>query len=346
MERATWCGTPAEASATRRLRPEVWKNSSTALSSNEGELARSITTCVPAMASLRPWPVMVLTPVLGEAATTSWPPWRRMATVLEPIRPVPPITTIFIANLLVRSPQAGVCDGCAASRRSERTDKHLYDVDAPTRGTLATPRLRSMSASTPITVRTIRARLQTCRFGPPAILPDDGGCRTPRPAPLRLRWLGRGRANHRHVPLVEVLEGRGRLLSSHPARGDFPGVRPLLHGHLGNTGQGLAVPARPHRQVADHEDLGMTGDREVFADQDPTRLVGRRIHPLRQGLREGRHRHAARPENGPRFHALGRGSVRALEQEAFLVDLLDQNSRLDLHAELDQGARRLARQDF
>ena len=49
---------------------------------------------------------MVLTPVLGEAATTSWPPWRRMATVFEPIRPVPPITTIFIPNLLVRSPLA------------------------------------------------------------------------------------------------------------------------------------------------------------------------------------------------------------------------------------------------
>src|SRR5207244_7188120 len=96
---------------------EVSKNSSTALSSNEGELARSITTCVPAMASLRPSPVMVLTPVLGEAATTSWPPWRRMATVFEPIRPVPPMTTIFIPNLLVRSPQAGVCDGCAANHR-------------------------------------------------------------------------------------------------------------------------------------------------------------------------------------------------------------------------------------
>src|SRR6266850_2607775 len=89
MESATWCRTPALASAARRLRPEVWKNSSTALSSNEGELARSITAGVPAMASLRPWPVMVLTPVLGEAATTSWPPWRRMATVFEPIRPVP-----------------------------------------------------------------------------------------------------------------------------------------------------------------------------------------------------------------------------------------------------------------
>jgi hypothetical protein len=44
---------------------------STALSSNEGELARSITSCAPAMTSLRPSPVMVLTPLLGEAATTS-----------------------------------------------------------------------------------------------------------------------------------------------------------------------------------------------------------------------------------------------------------------------------------
>src|SRR5262249_57439308 len=36
----------------------------------EGELARSITTCAPAMASLSPSRLMVLTPLLGEAATT------------------------------------------------------------------------------------------------------------------------------------------------------------------------------------------------------------------------------------------------------------------------------------
>jgi len=42
---------------------------------------------------------MVLMPLLGEAATTSWPPWRKMATVFEPIRPVPPMTTIFMAYL-------------------------------------------------------------------------------------------------------------------------------------------------------------------------------------------------------------------------------------------------------
>src|SRR5262249_190933 len=98
MDSATWCRTPAAASAARRLRPEVSKNSSTALSSNEGELARSITTCAPAMASSRPSPVMVLTPLWGEAATTSWPPWRTMATAFEPISPLPPITMIFMVS--------------------------------------------------------------------------------------------------------------------------------------------------------------------------------------------------------------------------------------------------------
>jgi hypothetical protein len=41
---------------------------------------------------------MVLTPVLGEAATTSWPRSRRMTVVFEPIRPVPPMTTIFLVD--------------------------------------------------------------------------------------------------------------------------------------------------------------------------------------------------------------------------------------------------------
>src|SRR6185437_13936898 len=48
--------------------------------------------------SLRPSPVIVLTPVLGDAATTSWPPRRRMTAVLEPIRPVPPMMSIFMVQ--------------------------------------------------------------------------------------------------------------------------------------------------------------------------------------------------------------------------------------------------------
>src|SRR6266481_1487314 len=102
MDSATWCRTPAAASAARRLRPEVSKNSSTALSSNEGELARSITPCAPAMASLSPSPVMVLTPVFGAAAIASCPFCFSFSTTFDPTKPVPPITTIFMTSPLMK----------------------------------------------------------------------------------------------------------------------------------------------------------------------------------------------------------------------------------------------------
>ena len=66
------------------------------------------------MASLRPSPVMLLTPVLGEAARTSWPRWRRMGTVFEPIRPVPPMTTIFICAPFWSRPQFGRVFKCTS----------------------------------------------------------------------------------------------------------------------------------------------------------------------------------------------------------------------------------------
>jgi hypothetical protein len=40
----------------------------------------------------------VLTPVFGEAATTSWPASRSLFTVFEPMSPLPPITTIFMPH--------------------------------------------------------------------------------------------------------------------------------------------------------------------------------------------------------------------------------------------------------
>lgn len=62
-----------------------------------GELATSITAWAPVRTSARPSPVKVLTPVLGEAAIASCPNTLRPETTLDPIRPVPPITTIFIS---------------------------------------------------------------------------------------------------------------------------------------------------------------------------------------------------------------------------------------------------------
>src|SRR5262245_27151792 len=99
-ESATWCFTPAAASAARMLRVDVSKNSSTALSSHDGEFVTSTTTSAPASASPSPSPVMVLTPDEGEADTASWPRPRRRGISFFPMSPLPPITTIFMAGLL------------------------------------------------------------------------------------------------------------------------------------------------------------------------------------------------------------------------------------------------------
>src|SRR5262249_31028147 len=84
------------------LRVDVSKNSRTALSSNEGEFVTSTTTSAPASASESPSPVRVLTPEEGEADMASWPRSRGISFL--PMSPLPPITTIFMAGLLVCRP--------------------------------------------------------------------------------------------------------------------------------------------------------------------------------------------------------------------------------------------------
>ena len=109
--------TPAAASAARRLRDDVWKKCITASSSQSGELETSTTTDAPTRTSARPSPVTVLTPVFGDAGTASCPCSSSLVTSLDPMRPVPPITTIFMTCLSV------VCYG--ACRISERDSRSL-----------------------------------------------------------------------------------------------------------------------------------------------------------------------------------------------------------------------------
>src|SRR5437763_9868226 len=51
---------------------------------------------------------------------TSWPPWRRMATVFDPMSPVPPTMTIFIfssvAEFIIATRGSGVCSLFVSSR--------------------------------------------------------------------------------------------------------------------------------------------------------------------------------------------------------------------------------------
>src|SRR5262245_22528290 len=70
----------------------------TAESSHRGAFATSTTTSAPSSASASPSPVIALTPVSGDAASGSWPASFSFATSFDPMRPVPPMTTIFISS--------------------------------------------------------------------------------------------------------------------------------------------------------------------------------------------------------------------------------------------------------
>src|SRR5262249_39515086 len=89
------------------LRVDVWKNSSTALSSHGGEFATATPSSAPACASASPSPLMVLTPDEGEADTASWPRPRSRGISFFPMSPLPPITTIFMLDLLDCRPDIG-----------------------------------------------------------------------------------------------------------------------------------------------------------------------------------------------------------------------------------------------
>ena len=84
------------------LRPAVSalrsrKNSITAASSHDGELDTSITTDAPAMASCESFAGQRVDPGVRRGRSASCPREPSILTTFEPIRPVPPITTIFMS---------------------------------------------------------------------------------------------------------------------------------------------------------------------------------------------------------------------------------------------------------
>jgi hypothetical protein len=83
----------------RRLRVDVVKNSIALLSSKEGGFDTSTTTDAPFRTLASPTPVRVLTPELGDATTASCPWSPSFLKSFEPMSPLAPITTIFLADL-------------------------------------------------------------------------------------------------------------------------------------------------------------------------------------------------------------------------------------------------------
>src|SRR5690349_20051178 len=98
----------------------VSKNFITALSSQEGEFDTSTATDAPFNAAASPSPLSVLTPDFGDAASASWPCSRSLVTSFDPMRPLPPTTTIFtIVSFLFG------CFETDSQRMTNRSDKTL-----------------------------------------------------------------------------------------------------------------------------------------------------------------------------------------------------------------------------
>ena len=101
--------------------PDVWKNSSDRVVLERRRVRHVDDHLALRSASARPSPVMVLTPVFGDAATTSWPLSVSFRTTFEPIRPVPPMTTIFMG-----SPLAGRLTGATSRRKMPVLPRRRY----------------------------------------------------------------------------------------------------------------------------------------------------------------------------------------------------------------------------
>src|SRR6266511_4321136 len=108
--------TCAASAAVSRWSIVVWKNAGEA-SSKVGELVRLTTTAAPSSASARPRPLIRSRPVDGECGTASCPPALRTLTACDPMRPVPPMTAIFMVFDL---PDVGYDGAVRLSPRSVR----------------------------------------------------------------------------------------------------------------------------------------------------------------------------------------------------------------------------------
>jgi hypothetical protein len=167
--------------------------------------------------------------------------------------------------------------------------------------------------------------------------PHEPGEEAGQPQPADRRHRGEPR-DGRHRALVEVAEG---LVGARPALGValdlLGGVLAALDRDLRDTGQ------RPAAHVADDEDLGVAGERQVVADLDPAGAV-----QLRAALpREQRAERARRDTGAPDLHhgrQVGAGAGGVLDLDAGRVDVDDLLAQAHLDADAPQLVVGLRRQ--
>ena len=133
--------------------------------------------------------------------------------------------------------------------------------------------------------------------------------------------------DRRHRALVEVVERLLRGLAGQASGDLLGGVLGALDRDLRDARQVVEVD-----HVADHEHLGIAGQREVGVDADPSGPVERRAALLGQRAGQRRRLDAGGPDLGHGRDLLGT-PVLVLHLDAALVDVGDHRAEQDLHAE-------------
>src|SRR5260370_13254493 len=74
---------------------------------------------------------------------------------------------------------------------------------------------------------------------------------------------GSGAADDGHVALIEIAEGRNRLLPVQARPDGFCGVASALNGDLSDTGERLAVLVEREGEIAPDENIGLVRNGEI-----------------------------------------------------------------------------------
>ena len=111
---------------------------------------------------------------------------------------------------------------------------------------------------------------------------------------------GSGATNNGHVTLVEIAEGRNRLLPLQARLDGFSGVASTLNGDLRDTGERLAVFVEGKGEIADDENIGIVGNGEVGKHLDAAAAISFRVSAFGNFAAEVVGSNPAGPKNGAR----------------------------------------------
>ena len=111
---------------------------------------------------------------------------------------------------------------------------------------------------------------------------------------------GSGATDNGHVALVEIVEGRNRLLPLQARLDGFCGVASTLNSDLRDAGKRLAVFVEGKGEIADDENIGIVGNGEVGKHLDAAAAIGVGVSAFGNFAAEVVGSNAAGPKNAAR----------------------------------------------